>query len=62
MEINHDEFKKMVINRLGKIYNICKDVKNIIYWMSFEPHPLTHAIRLYFPYFLLFKIQEKIMT
>ncbi len=41
MAINNDTYKKMVINHLGKMYNLCKDLKKIIYRMSFESHPIV---------------------
>ena len=47
MQGNNDIYKKMVINRLGKMYNVCKDVKKIIYRMSFEHHPITGYMECY---------------
>ncbi len=46
MEINNDSYKKLIINRIGRMYNICKDIKKIIYGMAFESHPIASEINL----------------
>ena len=49
---NQNIFNKIVINRLGKMYNLYLDLTQKLYWMSYEKHPIAKLIEDELEYFV----------